>query len=621
MAIVFFTEGALGSSFASEDYNISSKTQQVLESLRKRGVQIGLILRPRDKSRETVNNAINRAKRLFDPELTIFNDLSLEQRLSEAAAKAKVFQGPALFVGKHNVERRAALKAGFDGVVPHPRLVSEVMDGGALIYARVSGLNCNDKDDRLNRFLEMPVVPVYFTRHTEAYAYVITSSRAKELITSLGFEVVTLGEERDPELTDLYLVRGERKVRNDLTQKEIASKFRAEQHEPRFELDTPDGLLLALPPDVDIHAVNLKRMRDGHSKRLLPDPTLLAGLATHPATAPSRPCLTLNPGVSLSLNEVELLQELIKLETIRSFHAPYVGAEPLVTGGDEHRIRSRHVSHRQNKIVTNALVEQFKKIGEGLLKVRPDPFDLGEDSLINVEAELPGEEADSIVIISAHLDSTADDVYDLSQYPAPGADDDASGMAAVLAAAQAAVRFTREFGGFRRSLRFVLFNAEENHILGSAEYAGKQAEAGAKIEGVFQMDMIGFEGGQKNVFEIHAGFPGSPATEKCSLVLAQRVREMADLVSKPLVNGDSPQIYPQDDGGDPAHGESDHTRFQEHGYAACMISEDHNPDPDPDPPPRRNPHYHSFLDEKIKYEYAAEIARAVIAAAFLTAKG
>jgi Zn-dependent M28 family amino/carboxypeptidase len=53
--------------------------------------------------------------------------------------------------------------------------------------------------------------------------------------------------------------------------------------------------------------------------------------------------------------------------------------------------------------------------------------------LHNVEAELPGLSPE-LVLITAHLDSTAanDPDYDERHAPAPGADDDASGVAAVL---------------------------------------------------------------------------------------------------------------------------------------------------------------------------------------------
>jgi bacterial leucyl aminopeptidase len=619
MATVFFTEGVLGS-FVSNGHNTSFEMQQLLESLRQRNVQLGLVTNPTNDSREIIGDQKNGIMTFFDPTLVTSGALSIEQRLSDAASKAEAFRDRAIFVAKHNVERSAGLKAGFDVVVPHPQLVPEVLDGEALIYARVSGLDGDYTDGRVLRFLKTPTVPVYFTRQPEAHAYVITSKRAAKWIANMGFDITTLGEDGDPQFTDPYLVRDESYDPDEAKQTRATMEILGQQHKAYLVLGIEEGgPILALPPDVDIEKLDLS-MSDPHSRRLLPDPTLLGQLAIHPKTAPSRPCLKLDPAAALNKRELEALQTMVTPATIEFYHAPYVGLAPLVTGGNKYDIKSRHIAHDQNKIVTSALLEQFKAIGGGLLKVRPDDFALATDVLTNVEAELPGVEKDSFVIISAHLDSISANVPNHKEYPAPGGDDDGSGMAAVLAAAVVAVTLTRELGPFKRSLRFVLFNAEEEHILGSAEYAAKQATANAKIEGVFEMDMIGFEGGQKNVFEIHYGFDRCADTEKCSAALAQRVRDMADIVSKPLVNAASPQFYPRNNVRDPAQGNGDHSRFHEHGYAACMISEDHNPDPLPDPAPRSNPNYHMTTDQHINYLYAAEIARAVIAAAFLTAR-
>jgi len=62
------------------------------------------------------------------------------------------------------------------------------------------------------------------------------------------------------------------------------------------------------------------------------------------------------------------------------------------------------------------------------------PFRHEGRALDNVEAELPGE-LDELVLVTAHLDSTAafSAGYDPVRDPAPGADDDASGTVGVLA--------------------------------------------------------------------------------------------------------------------------------------------------------------------------------------------
>jgi len=136
------------------------------------------------------------------------------------------------------------------------------------------------------------------------------------------------------------------------------------------------------------------------------------------------------------------------------------------------------------------------------------------------------------------------------------------------------------------------------------------------------MDMIGFrqQGAElSRNFEVHTGFPAAPAIEERSLALAQLVHDVVEQVS-PRLN--PPQIYPNTPGGpDPAAGRSDHSPFQQRGYAACVACEDFFVGPMPDSPPAQpNPNYHTNIDKQIDYEYAADIARAITAAALVAAQ-
>ena len=83
----------------------------------------------------------------------------------------------------------------------------------------------------------------------------------------------------------------------------------------------------------------------------------------------------------------------------------------------------------------------------------------------NVIADLPGTNADEIVLVGAHLDS-----WDVAE----GADDDGSGVAAVLEAA----RILKASGTKpRRTVRFAFFTGEEQALLGSRAYVeAHQAE-------------------------------------------------------------------------------------------------------------------------------------------------
>jgi aminopeptidase YwaD len=97
----------------------------------------------------------------------------------------------------------------------------------------------------------------------------------------------------------------------------------------------------------------------------------------------------------------------------------------------------------------------------------------------NVIATRPGS-AEGTLIIGGHLDSVAG---------SPGANDNASGSAVVLelARAMAAVPTSAE-------LRFILFGAEENGLIGSRAYVQRLSEAErGRILGMINLDMVGID--------------------------------------------------------------------------------------------------------------------------------
>ena len=88
----------------------------------------------------------------------------------------------------------------------------------------------------------------------------------------------------------------------------------------------------------------------------------------------------------------------------------------------------------------------------------------------NVAGELPGDDQDGqIIVVSGHIDSVA-----IGQ----GADDNASGMAAVLECARRLQNCNR-----RHRVRFIGFGAEEQLSVGSSRYINKQVK---------DLDRIGF---------------------------------------------------------------------------------------------------------------------------------
>lgn len=621
MSTIFFTDGVLACSYSSCDdvlleYEVSSETRALLESLKNSGARLGMLVHLRKQSQKFVEETLRKSGLLsfFESELVIyskrFTDVSFQQAFAMTDSPARN-----VFVAEHCIDRKQAIEAGFNAAVPHPSLATEMLGENILSYVRISGIDKDNWAERLSPLTPMPLVPIYLNPKQQGSAYVITSIKIAEKIESIGLTVEIFGNEHDPQVTDAFLVHDDRMTPEGTDPSTYAREFLASEDKSRFIVSAiGPTLLLALPPDVAVEEIHFPKALHGHSRRLLADPSMITSqLEAITNDTDQRD----EAAAQMTLTEAEekILRKVIIGATIESFHAPYVGDTPLEGFGFS--VSSRHVSHPHNKAVTTALCRRLAAIGGKVMKhVRRHNFYLGEDVVSNIEAELPGSEPESFVIISAHFDSTAkkDGVFS----PAPGADDDASGVAAVLAAAQAAVEL-HALGQLRRSLRFVLFNVEEDQIYGSQVYAKCQFDNRVNIRGVFQMDMIGHTGDTpQKEFEVHHGFPTDSVVEEKSAELARMITGVTGRVS----NLNDPQVYPNKPGGkDPSFDKSDHTSFHACGYAACLVSEDSNYGPEPhSPAPRPNPGYHRKTDERIDVDYAAEIARAVTAAAIVAAK-
>ena len=83
----------------------------------------------------------------------------------------------------------------------------------------------------------------------------------------------------------------------------------------------------------------------------------------------------------------------------------------------------------------------------------------------NVVGELPGRDPSKVYLVTAHFDSLSSD-----SGPAPGADDNASGVAGMLEIARVLSAFNLPY-----SVRFVALNAEEVVFQGADAFARRAA--------------------------------------------------------------------------------------------------------------------------------------------------
>jgi len=213
----------------------------------------------------------------------------------------------------------------------------------------------------------------------------------------------------------------------------------------------------------------------------------------------------------------------------------------------------------------------------------------------NLVVERPGQRwPKQIVVIGAHYDSV---------YGSPGANDNGSGVAALLELAR---RFAKEQPA--RTLRFVAFANEEPPFfptgqMGSRVYAKACRERGDDVRAMVSLETIGYfsdaPGSQHypplfNLFYPDRGnFIGFVANLQSRGLMSQAARAFRSACDVPLETCATFAFVPGVDW-------SDHGSFWHQGYRAFMVT---------DTAPYRYPHYHEPTDtpEKVNYEMLARV--------------
>ncbi len=179
----------------------------------------------------------------------------------------------------------------------------------------------------------------------------------------------------------------------------------------------------------------------------------------------------------------------------------------LVSFGTRHSLSEVHDPARGIGAARNWLKAEFDRINEqhhdGRMQVGLEAFAVGVGprvpngvELVNVVATLPGSDPNRLVILSGHYDSIPSARDPDPTREAPGANDDASGTAAVLEAA-------RLLGGLRprATLVFLCVAGEEQGLLGSKAQAETWKAAGKEVEAMFTMDIVGGAVGENGLHE------------------------------------------------------------------------------------------------------------------------
>lgn len=232
-------------------------------------------------------------------------------------------------------------------------------------------------------------------------------------------------------------------------------------------------------------------------------------------------------------------------------------------------------------------------------KPRLQGYKVGAHLVENIVAEAPGSGPDAPpLILGAHYDTAPD---------TPGADDNGSGVAALLelARALAAARL-------KTPVRFVFFTNEEppffqTRDMGSWRYAQELKANGERVAGMLSLEMLGFYAAERGTQSYPPGvgwfYPDKGdfialVGDLYSTGWVRRVREALKPSGFPVESACLPRWLPGIDF-------SDHWSFWEAGFPGAMLT---------DTAFYRNPHYHMSSDvpERLDYERLGRLTGALL---------
>jgi hypothetical protein len=274
-------------------------------------------------------------------------------------------------------------------------------------------------------------------------------------------------------------------------------------------------------------------------------------------------------------------QEVLRTRLER--HVRALAADIGVRSGDEYAKVQRAAAY---------IAHELEALG---FRVVSQEFSANGRTYRNLEATLGGTTLrQEVVVLGAHYDSAEE---------APGADDNASGVAAVLELARLLAKTPQA-----RTVRFVLFPNEEppwfaTSDMGSRHYAAEARTRNDQIVAMLSIESIGYydteAGTQRYPFPLNYAYPdvgdfiGFVSNLKSRGLLHRAISAFRAHTRFPTQGAAAPAWVP-------GVWWSDHWSFWKEGYPAIMIS---------DTAPYRNPFYHTPQDtpDRLDYDRTARV--------------
>lgn len=214
-------------------------------------------------------------------------------------------------------------------------------------------------------------------------------------------------------------------------------------------------------------------------------------------------------------------------------------------GTKGHQAAAQYLAQKLSSYGLPVSVQQYRATGTNVYAVQT-----GTDS--------PGK----AYIVCAHYDDNP------STGPAPGADDNASGTAAVLETARILSRYKTS-----TTVIYALWDEEEVGLVGSSFFAQQAFNRKDSILGVINLDMLGWDSNNDGLAEVHTRSTGRSIALADTVLL---VNQLYGIGLKPTLRN-------------PGTTASDHASFWQKGYSAVLLIEAYLGGD-------FNSHYHSSLD-------------------------
>jgi hypothetical protein len=288
-----------------------------------------------------------------------------------------------------------------------------------------------------------------------------------------------------------------------------------------------------------------------------------------------------NPAAAQTMSsEVSALVGQVNLDSLTTTVAQLTGERPIMLEGRPYTLTSRAAYHLDNDRAADFI--ERKLAGYGLQTQQHEFSSTGRNVLAFQTGLVRPEQ---IYVVCAHFDAVPLNRRDPSGPGVPGADDNASGTAAVLEAARLLSTIDLPY-----SVLYALWDEEETGLVGSRVYAGEAADANLDIKLVLNADMIAWDSDGDGKLTIQA-------TNQWIVDAIVRAREALQLNLEPIWSS--------------SFARSDHVPFRDEGYPSAMMIEYWDEPIGAD----FNPYYHSALDmlANLNTAYHREMTRLLVA--------